>query len=157
MHFGAKESELLELSRRENVSSSVSSVRERKRERRGESWSLIWLLLLYLPGILVRKRARWNSPGNVIPARSRWKLCFAVCSSVRSGADINLTSYEVCLKSSANASAKQRQMMFAELNSYLTVTFHSVWYLEREIIQVSNKSISLQADEYRTNLNLISM
>lgn len=136
VHFGVKESEVLELGRRENVSSSVSSVR-------GKSWSLIWLLLLYLPGIAHGSVHDEIRRGMLYQARSRWKLCFAVCSSVRSGADINLTSYEVCLKSSANASAKQRQMTFAELNSYLAVTFHSVWYLEREIIRVSNENVPL--------------
>lgn len=151
VHFGAKQSELLELGRRENVSSSVTSVRERGSL---DHWSGFFFYTCpgYSHGSVHDEIRR----GMLYQARSRWKLCFAVCSSVRSGADINLTSYEVCLKSSANASAKQRQMTFAELNSYLTVTFHSVWYLEREIIQVSNKNISLQADEYRTYLNLIN-
>lgn len=44
-------------------------------------------------------------------------------------------------KKFANASAKQRQMTFAELNSYLAVTFRSMRYSGRKIIQVSNKNI----------------
>jgi len=91
-----------------------------------KSWSLIWLLLLYLPGIAHGSVYDEIRRGMLYQARSRWKLYFAVCSSVRSGADINLTSYEVRLKSSTNASAKQRQMTFVELNSYFAVAFHSV-------------------------------
>lgn len=110
-----KEVRSLELHERGNVSSSVSSV------KREVLITLIHLFLLYRDSTW--KRAQWNSPGNVIPsAISLWKLCFAVCSSVHSGVDINLTSYEMCLKSSANASVKQRQMTFAELNSYPAVT-----------------------------------
>lgn len=93
-----------------------------------KSWSLIQLLLLYLPGIAHGSVHDEIRRGMLYQAWSRWKLCFAVCSSVRSGADINLTSYEVCLKSSANANAQQRQMTLAELNSYLAVTFHGAWY-----------------------------
>lgn len=114
------------LSKREGVRDAwTSQPRKRVVEcvlREGKSWSLIWLLLLYLPGIAHGSVHDEIRRGMLYQARSCWKLRFAVCSSVRSGADINLTSYEVCLKSSANASAKQRQMTFVELNSYLAVT-----------------------------------
>lgn len=96
---------MLELRKRENVSSSVSSVKESL-----DHWSDSFFYACRAHGSVHDEIRR----GMLYQARSRWKLCFAVCSSVRSGADINLTLYEVYLKSSANASAKQRQMTFAE-------------------------------------------
>lgn len=104
-HFETKKSVMLELRKRENVSSSVSSVKESL-----DHWSDSFFYACRAHGSVHDEIRR----GMLYQARSRWKLCFAVCSSVRSGADINLTLYEVYLKSSANASAKQRQMTFAE-------------------------------------------
>lgn len=105
VNFETKKSAMLEFRRRENVLPSVSFVKESL-----DHWSDSFFYTCRAHGSVHDEIRR----GMLYQARSRWKLCFAVCSSVRSGADINLTLYEVYLKSSANASAKQRQMTFAE-------------------------------------------
>lgn len=128
---------MLELRKRENVSSSVSSVKESL-----DHWSDSFFYTCRAHGSVHDEIRR----GMLYQARSRWKLCFAVCSSVRSGADINLTLYEVYLKSSANASAKQRQMTFAE--NWILISrcniLQCVQYLKKEATQILNKNAPLR-------------
>lgn len=61
----AKESKIFQLYGRGNVSSS-----------KGKSWSLIWLLLFILTRDSAWKRARWNSPENVISSMVSLEIVF---------------------------------------------------------------------------------